>query len=329
MTVTPEILREELQRFQAAVSTTLCSLSEEIARLTSALAAGHQVEKSRVQPLTLNDAINEFRTEHAAIGRRSNSWESHAKEFLRFWDGETPLREVMKVPSVSRFIAGLREAGNAPATIQNKLLCLRNFCRLSTEAGQPIIFPRRLAAAIKVHNERTRVLSAAERRALQREMSPENWDIVTIALKTGLRSQELFNLRVADADFDKGTIYIRETKTDRPRTVPMVGEVRAIIARAARARREYVVLPKGYENRKNRSAMTEHWKQEVWRPALKRAGIEDFHFHDLRHVCCTSMIEAGADPVSVAKIMGWQSTQFLMRYSNLGMATLAKAASKA
>ena len=339
MTVAPE----SMQQFKAVVGQLVTHLrlcTDEINRLASEVGVKVDLEgiidqvvavapsRGAAGALTINAIIDEYRAEHAAIGRRSKGWESHAREFLRRWDGLS-MQEVLKPANVGQYVAWLRETGKAPQTIKCKLNILSNLCRVSTELGQPVAFPKRLTAAIRVHNERTRVLSKTERRRLQVAMSPGDWEVVTIAIKTGMRSQELFGLLVEDCDFAAGTIHIRKTKTDQPRKIPMVGEVRAVLARAARSHSEYATTPPGYDNWKNRSSMADHWKGKIWRPALAAAGIEDFTFHDLRHCATTAMIEAGADPVSVAKIMGWKSTQFLMRYTNLGMATLAKAASKA
>lgn len=315
MTAVPEEIRGELMQLKAALNLTLQRIDQLVGESSGA-------------GLTINEALEAFAVEHKEIGRRSQSWRAHAKDLVRRWGGMS-LADVMKTSNVSQYVALLRDAGNSPSTIQSKLGLLRNLCRLSTEAGHPIVFPKRLAAAVKVHNERTRVLSRTERRMLQLAMSTDDWDIVTIALKTGMRSQEIFGLRVDDCDFAKGTIFIRNTKTDVPRLIPMVGEVRSIVGRAAKSRREYVVQPKGFGTYKSRHNLAGNWKDKRFRPALERAGIEDFRFHDLRHCATTAMIEAGADPVSVAKIMGWKSQQFLMRYTNLGMSTLAKAASKA
>jgi integrase len=42
----------------------------------------------------------------------------------------------------------------------------------------------------------------------------------------------------------------------------------------------------------------------AWWAALKRAGIEDFHFHDLRHTFGTRLGEAGTDIKTIAELMG-------------------------
>lgn len=55
----------------------------------------------------------------------------------------------------------------------------------------------------------------------------------------------------------------------------------------------------------------------AWRAALRRAGIEDFRFHDLRHTWASWLVQAGT-PISVLQEMGgWESIEMVRRYAHL------------
>lgn len=55
----------------------------------------------------------------------------------------------------------------------------------------------------------------------------------------------------------------------------------------------------------------------AWRAALKRAGIDDFRFHDLRHTWASWLIQSGV-PLSVLQEMGgWESIEMVRRYAHL------------
>lgn len=55
----------------------------------------------------------------------------------------------------------------------------------------------------------------------------------------------------------------------------------------------------------------------AWRAALKRAGIENFRFHDLRHTWASCLIQSGV-PLSVLQEMGgWESVDMMRRYAHL------------
>jgi len=45
--------------------------------------------------------------------------------------------------------------------------------------------------------------------------------------------------------------------------------------------------------------------KKAFTSALRKAGIEDFHFHDLRHTCATRLGDRGASAFEIAQIMGW------------------------
>ena len=49
----------------------------------------------------------------------------------------------------------------------------------------------------------------------------------------------------------------------------------------------------------------------------RRKGIENLHFHDLRHEATSRLFEKGLNPVEVATITGHKDTRMLMRYTHL------------
>ncbi|MBR1943154.1 tyrosine-type recombinase/integrase, partial [bacterium] len=49
---------------------------------------------------------------------------------------------------------------------------------------------------------------------------------------------------------------------------------------------------------------------------LKKAGIEDFRFHDFRHTAATRMLEKGADIRTVQEILGHSSVSVTERYTH-------------
>lgn len=57
--------------------------------------------------------------------------------------------------------------------------------------------------------------------------------------------------------------------------------------------------------------------QSAWNAACRRAGIEDFRFHDLRHTWASWLIQSGV-PLSVLQEMGgWESIEMVRRYAHL------------
>jgi integrase len=79
-------------------------------------------------------------------------------------------------------------------------------------------------------NERVRYLTEDEEQLLFQAMGANEQlkDIVTVALHTGMRRGEIFNLKWFDLDFDRGLIQVRKTKTKLNRVVPMNTRLREV-----------------------------------------------------------------------------------------------------
>jgi integrase len=55
----------------------------------------------------------------------------------------------------------------------------------------------------------------------------------------------------------------------------------------------------------------------TWQPAVKRAGLEDFRFHDLRHMAASYLVMNGASLAEIAEILGHRSLEMTRRYAHL------------
>ena len=64
--------------------------------------------------------------------------------------------------------------------------------------------------------------------------------------------------------------------------------------------------------------------KSLWRRAMKRADIQDLHFHDLRHESTSRFFELGLNVVEVAAITGHKDLKMLQRYTHLRAEDLAR-----
>jgi integrase len=55
----------------------------------------------------------------------------------------------------------------------------------------------------------------------------------------------------------------------------------------------------------------------AWNIGLKKAGIEDFRFHDLRHTWASWLIQSGVPLSALQEMGGWESIEMVRRYAHL------------
>jgi integrase len=120
-----------------------------------------------------------------------------------------------------------------------------------------------------------------------------------VAAFTGLRRGELARLRPVNVQGD--LIYLKTTKSGRPRTVPVVHHVRFALKR----------LPFGVH-------------ADTLTHAVQRA-LPGVRFHDLRHTAASLLIGAGVDLYRVGAILGHADTRTTQRYAHLAIDDLRSA----
>ena len=136
--------------------------------------------------------------------------------------------------------------------------------------------------------------------------------IILLALTTGMRKGEILGLKWNQIDFDNGLAHLRETKNNHNRTVPLVEEVLDEIETIYNNRnpaKEHVFA--------SRTAFGEIDINKAWYTVLKRSGIENLRFHDLRHSFATMAAQQGASNLELSTAMGHKTLQMLKRYTHL------------
>lgn len=62
----------------------------------------------------------------------------------------------------------------------------------------------------------------------------------------------------------------------------------------------------------------------AWNRCLFLAGIEDFRFHDTRHIAATNMVNAGMSERDVMKVAGWKTNMLSTYWNSSSMETLSR-----
>ena len=142
--------------------------------------------------------------------------------------------------------------------------------------------------------------------ALEQSRNPCLHPIAKLALETGMRQGELLRMCWRDIDKDRNVIHLPVTKNGHPRTIPLTQKSKQVLATIKQT------LPAEEVFQTTSEAI-----KRSWRRAIKRAGISDFHFHDLRHEAVSRFFELGLSIPEVALISGHRDVRMLFRYTHL------------
>ena len=134
--------------------------------------------------------------------------------------------------------------------------------------------------------------------------SPHLGALCAFMFLTGARIGEALALTWEDVSLPEARALIRQTKTNAERRPHLPAILVAALANIP-SNREPSAAVFGYSSRD-----TAKWP---WRDAIKRAGIENLTFHSCRHGFATSMLHAGIDPITVARLGGWKDASQLFK----------------
>ena len=164
---------------------------------------------------------------------------------------------------------------------------------------------------------RVRFLSNEERAALlsacEQSSNPYLLPVVVLALSTGMRAGEIMNLEWRDVDLTRGWLTLRETKNGDMRGVPLTGKALELVKEHARTRRR-LDTPLLFPGKTPGKPVD---LRAPWNAAVKRAGLVDFRFHDLRHSAASYLAMNGASLNEIAAVLGHKTLAMVQRYAHL------------
>ena len=220
------------------------------------------------------------------------------------------------------FIAKKKERSNVSLTTVNRILELIRAIlnRAHKEWGwldsTPVIRMR------KIENKRIRWLTKQEANQLLKELPPHLNEMASFTLATGLRESNVTQLKWAQIDLTKkhALIHADESKSKRPIPVPLNKQAIAILKAQIGKNQIYVFTYQG----KPVTRCNNH----AWQKALKRAGINDFRWHDLRHTWASWHVQNGTPLHELQQLGGWSNYETVLRYAHLSSEHLRVAAER-
>ena len=160
-------------------------------------------------------------------------------------------------------------------------------------------------------DERNRLLAACKE-----SQNPFLYTVVVLALSTGMRYGEIMKLTWSDIDLDKGRALLNETKNGERRAVHLSGKalelLQALKQNKVRRIDSNLVFPGTHALNRGPASL-----RTAWLFALKKTGITDFKFHDLRHSAASYLAMNGASLMDIAAVLGHKTLAMVKRYSHL------------
>ena len=210
------------------------------------------------------------------------------------------------------------------ASVKRELVILRSALNTAIKEWG-ISLPSNPVSNIRIPangNNRTRRLEPGEEEKLL-SAPDELRRIITLALETAMRRGEILNIKKSDINFSLCTLLIPTTKTDQPRTIPLSSTAISVLRSQLRASES---LSGGVVSLHEEPLFTYSARgvSGAFLKRCRRSGIEDLHFHDLRHEATSRLFEKGLNPVEVATITGHKDPRMLMRYTHLRAEDLAR-----
>lgn len=213
------------------------------------------------------------------------------------------------------------EAGEREWTVATKnryIALIKLTYRLAERNGKISTNPARLLRMRKENNARVRYLGqyapdeeARLRSAISSEF-PEHLPEFEIALHTGMRRSEQYRMRWRDVDFGTRVLTVPQSKHGEKRHIGLNSAAMSVLGflRSSAGEHSEVFL----SMRTSQPLQSnKHWFED----AVKKAGIRDFHWHDLRHTFGSRLAMAGVDLRTIQELMGHKTIQMTCRYAHL------------
>ena len=289
-----------------------------------AMTARTWTDRREAERTTLADALDRYKRE-VTIHKKSAYGEGCLVERLK----ATRLAAFNLATIQGVDIATYRDErlaeGAAANTVRIELALLSHLYTVAaSDWGMPLVNPVKLARKPKLPRGRDRRLdprpdengqTEEDRLLAACKASKSRWlePIVRLAMETAMRRGEILGLRWNHIDMIHATAHLPDTKNGEARTVPLSPAALAVLAELPQSI-DGGVFPIG-----------DSGFVHTFQRAAEKAGLEDFHFHDLRHEATSRFFERGdLDMMQIASITGHKSLSMLKRYTHLRARDLAK-----
>ncbi len=289
--------------------------------------------------VSLETAIKKYSEHSRTILKKSLSTlerEKYSiKHILKNLKNETPLSEITSL-EISNYQQSRLNSGASSSSVRQELSLLSRMFRIARGSWNlNIENPVSSIDRVPPTPGRERFLSTTEANLVLEEakkLSNKKFHpFVLLLMHTGMRTGEAAKLKLENIDFEKRQATIWETKTKKPRTVPITNTVKKAIISIEPETDGYLFLKPCHFKTKTTllhpGSIFRHCWKALWKTltlkALDNKKFPDFpeipHFtpHDIRHTAASHLLKQGVDIRVIADILGHSTLSMAMRYTHL------------
>ena len=275
------------------------------------------MERGEFKPqvnMTVDELIKRYQKEIVPQHKGASSDVSRCRTIRRLL-GKVNLADL--TPAVLASYRDQRLKVILPSSLKTELTILSSAINTAIiDWGIPIPSnPVQLVRLPKYDDRRSRRLERGEEEKLLESADPMFRRLIILAIETAMRKGEILRIRRSHIDYQRQTLFIPTTKTDKPRTI-------ALSTRAVEALREQIKST-GQENvvELDRDPLVFNIGVGLYRYRVdkirKATGMLDWRFHDLRHEATSRLFEKGLNMMEVASITGHEDLKMLKRYTHI------------
>lgn len=304
------------QRVRQSTGTNDKKLAENIlAKIRTQIVEGKYYPKPPGDSILFCEMMERFVKEHSPFVSTNTlkSYEFSLKHLLPVF-AEMSLIKIMP-ERICQYQQDRILEGSAPASINREIALLSKAFSTAVKKWKWVnANPCKAVDSLPENNERIRYLANSEVEKLYKELPAWLVPIVTVARFTGLRLSNILSLSWESVDIFRKVILVGKTKNGEPIGLPMNRTVFDTLKKLNKVRHlsTKIIFPNNNGRKRCRHKVSREFKQ-----ACKKAGVENFRFHDLRHDFGSNLVQRGVDIYSVAKLMGHKDIRMTQRYSHL------------
>ncbi|HBU69635.1 MAG TPA: hypothetical protein DEE98_04550 [Elusimicrobia bacterium] len=204
--------------------------------------------------------------------------------------------------------------GVKKTTVNRDMALLKHIYTKAIEWGKAEENPVKRVKNFPENNDRVRFLEKGEIKALMDCCPYLLKQIVFVAIHTGMRQGNILSLTWDAIDFDRGIITLPTTKNKKGHHVSMNSMLIAMLENMkskCNPDSPYVFENKG--KRLSRYGIV----RGTFNRVVRKAGIVDFHFHDLKHTFASLLAMAGVPISTIKELLGHKTEAMTRRYTHL------------